>query len=733
MARRAAPTHRRAAVSARPKRPPQITDQRRALEAFVEELRWLQPIDEVVHQIVKRVRSGLDTTWCSLLLSDPAHGRLGLARIEGSAPAPITSISFDDPQLAAVRQADRPFRVPPTEPWRNWRERGIDVALPLVEHDRWVGLILVGAQRDAWSRSDLTLLDTLRERAGVAIENARRYSVAIQSRNDLAAVFEVSLVASSLLDLSSALERLASHITHALGMDGATLSAWDRDRDQLINWLGYRRTSFGPADTLGSIVPLSDLPAARVAMLDRHPTVISSLYAPAYPAETQWLARYDIAQMLLLPLVARDSVIGLMRLYTLDLARTFEAIELQLAQTLCAQAAVSIDNARLFEELREAARTLERKVQARTEELERAMRNQQVEASKTLAIIESVNDGVVVVDPSGTLTLVNTAAESSLGRPRDRLIGLHVSELEGVLGDAVLPWVCAMQQWLDDATAHGETIELGQRTISVILSPVHLGRQAQGLVSVLRDITREVEINRAKSEFVSIVSHELRTPMTSLKGYAELLLSDVVGPLTDTQRQFLTIIRNNVERLIELVNDLLDISRIETGRLELKPMPVQLSAYVNVVVETLRVRGDEKQHVIEIAVPDTLPLVRADANRLTQILTNLMGNAIAYTPPGGRIRVSAHADDLFAVIQVSDSGIGIAPADQQRIFERFYRVDHPMVRQAIGTGLGLPIVRSLVEMHGGRVWLHSEVGHGTTFFFTLPVWEAEAEELPEAA
>jgi PAS domain S-box-containing protein len=707
------------------KRAAQPTHQRRALEAFVESLRRLQPIDEVARQIVQRIVSGFDVAWCGLLLRDDARARLSLARMHGASPDPLTSIPLDDSHLHILNRHHRPFRVPDSDNWSEWRRRGVVFALPLFEEDRWIGLILIGDRSAAWSRTDVALLNTLRRRAGVAIDSARRYSAAIQSRNDLASVFEASLVASSMLDLRGALERLAEHITHALGMDGVTLSAWDRERDHLINWLGHRRKPFGPPDALGSIQPLSGMPAAREALNDRRPRVISSIHTQTHPAEARWLNDHGIAQMLLLPLVARDAVIGLARLYTLDLSRTFEPIDMQLAQTLSTQAAVSIDNARLIEELRDAARTLEHKVADRTEELERTLRHQQIEASKTQAMIESVRDGVVVVDPAGTLILVNAAAEDILGRPRGQLLGLRLHDLGALLHESALPWVRAMQEWLGGDSTHEEQIELGERIISAILSPVSLGGEAQGLVNVLRDVSRDVEINRAKSAFVSIVSHELRTPMTAMKGYVDMILKEMVGPVGEEQRNFLNVIRDNIDRLTSLVNDLLDISHIETGRMRLKLERVSLSQAVSDVTHTLYTRLQEKGHSLEVRVPDSLPPVRVDNGRLTQILTNLIANAIAYTPPGGRISVSARADDLFAVVEVSDTGVGIPPEEQRRVFESFFRGDNPLVRDARGTGLGLPIVQSLVEMHGGRIWLQSDgvPGRGTTFSFTLPLWE----------
>jgi PAS domain S-box-containing protein len=705
--------------------------QQLALEAFVESLRWLQPIDQIALQIVTRIQQGFEVDWCGLLLRDDTRARLSLTRTAGPVPGVVTLIPFDDPRLKTLERTQRAFRIPGTRAWREWKDGGVCLTLPLIENKRWIGLIVIGGRNAAWSRADMTLLNKLRQHAGVAIENARRYSSALQSRDDLASVFEASLVASSLLDLRAVLERLAEHITNALGMDGITLSAWESQHDRLINWIGYHRRELDLRDTMGSIVPLQKLPAARQTMRDRTPRIVSATHTATLQQESQWLSARGIAQMLMLPLVARNSVIGLIRLYTLDPSRTLHPIEMQLAQTLSTQAAIAIDNARLIEELREGARTLEQRVIERTADLERVARRQMIEASKTQAIIESANDGVVVIDATQVVILVNNAAEQMLGRPRDRLLGLSLSELVESLGEAPLPWVRAMQEWIGGDTAHEERIELDGRTISIILSPVRLEGEVQGLVNVLRDVTRDVEINRSKSEFVSTVSHELRIPMTAMLGYVDLMAKQLAGPVTETQLEFLGVIRRNMERLTTLVNDLLDLSHIETGRINLRLECVALPEVVKDVVMTLTPRAQDHQHTVDVQVPAALPAVRADAARVAQILTNLIGNAINYTPNGGRITVAAQDDDRFVVVSVTDTGVGIDPEDHHRIFERFFRADDPTVRSAKGTGLGLPIVQQLVKLQGGRIWVSSQRGQGSTFFFTLPLWKPDEGDAPE--
>ena len=247
-------------------------------------------------------------------------------------------------------------------------------------------------------------------------------------------------------------------------------------------------------------------------------------------------------------------------------------------------------------------------------------------------------------------------------------------------------------------------------------------RQAYaGTVIVLRDVTREQEIAQAKNEFVSIVAHELRTPMTSIKGYIDLILQGAVGEVNQGQRHFLGISKSNVDRLSELISDLLDTARIDAGRVKLEPESVQIAELVNGVCESIggTVRERELALIVEEAPP--LPVIQADRNRIIQVVTNLLSNAYRYTPPGGEIRVSMGLDETNLWVSVADTGIGIAVHEREKIFESFYRTNQELVSQQTGTGLGLPIVKSLVEMHGGTITLETELGVGSTFSFTLPI------------
>ncbi len=259
------------------------------------------------------------------------------------------------------------------------------------------------------------------------------------------------------------------------------------------------------------------------------------------------------------------------------------------------------------------------------------------------------------------------------------------------------------------------------------------GQQFFGTVSIFRDITKEVEVDRLKSEFVSNVSHELRTPMTSIKGYVDLLLLGAGGEVSTTQRNYLQVVKNNAQRLQLLVNDLLDISRLESGQTQLEQRPFSIDKLINSLVYGYakdRIEREDAPISLESDLQEMLPFVYGDEERITQVLTNLLDNAMNYTPEG-KIVVRAETIDNYVQVSVQDSGIGIAPENLQRIFDRFFRADAADVQKVPGTGLGLAIVNSLITMHGGEMAVDSRLGEGSTFKFTLPV--ASPAKLKEAA
>jgi len=209
--------------------------------------------------------------------------------------------------------------------------------------------------------------------------------------------------------------------------------------------------------------------------------------------------------------------------------------------------------------------------------------------------------------------------------------------------------------------------------------------------------------------------------MTSIKGYTDLLYKGLVGDVNEEQRKFLSTIKSNADRLTALINDLIDLAQLEEGPGKLDLKPVQMEEIIREAIDLWRRPIEEKGLTLEVDVAEGLPEVRGDRERIARVLTNLLSNAYRYTLPGGRIALSVSLEEGVLQVDVTDTGIGIAPEDQGRVFDRFYRADHPVVQQeSDGVGLGLALARMFVEMHGGRLWVDSELGRGSTFSFTLP-------------
>jgi PAS domain S-box-containing protein len=391
-------------------------------------------------------------------------------------------------------------------------------------------------------------------------------------------------------------------------------------------------------------------------------------------------------------------------------------------QAAANQVAVAVNNAELYRLIRDQA-----------EDLGTMLRSQQIENSRSKAILEAVADGVLVTDHNRNITLFNESAVKILGLERAAVVGQSMEHFSGLFGRATRRWMETIETWSKDPSTYrpGETfseqftLEDG-RVIFVRLAPVSLRNDFLGTVSIFQDITHQVEVDRLKSEFVATVSHELRTPMTSIKGYVDILLMGAAGELSDQQTQFLQIVKNNAERLAILVNDLLDVSQIEAGRLRMTMHPVNLEELLDHAIEDLQrhTAGDSQNITVSKDIQPGLPRVLVDGERIRRVVDNLLGNAYQYNLQNGSIVVRMHAEGGMVQVDVKDTGVGIHPNDQERVFERFFRGENPLTLGVAGTGLGLPIVKSLVEMHGGRIWLESAgaPGQGCTFSFTLPVY-----------
>jgi PAS domain S-box-containing protein len=368
--------------------------------------------------------------------------------------------------------------------------------------------------------------------------------------------------------------------------------------------------------------------------------------------------------------------------------------------------------------------TLRKQTEARLEEQLRAADRARGEA---FAILDASAEGMILVSPEDRFLSVNRRFGELFGIVSESLVGQTFADIKPSLGNVFADPLGFYEQVRDSAADPDRSFSFiaiqsqpQARELEVSTSPVKSGRgDFLGRLFVFRDVTRAREIDRMKTEFVSLVSHELRTPLTSIKGFADLLLDDPTT-LGGEQREFLEIIRSNADRLVALINDLLDISRIESDRVELHNAPVDLGVVLRGVVATFRPQLEAKAQSLTLTIDPDLPFVLGDSDRLAQIFMNLLSNAHKYTGRGGKILIRAAEVEQQVQVSIADTGIGMSQEEQAQIFTKFYRARNRTTQQVGGTGLGLAITRSLVQMHHGEISVQSAPDVGSTFQVTLP-------------
>ncbi len=325
--------------------------------------------------------------------------------------------------------------------------------------------------------------------------------------------------------------------------------------------------------------------------------------------------------------------------------------------------------------------------------------------------VRSLGDALVIVGADGVVAAANPRAAELAP---ELSVGTHV-------GDDGAPEPAPLAEALEDEV----TVEQGSRTLAVTASRLEAGA---GTVWTVRDVSERARLERLKTEFVATASHELRSPLTSIKGFVELLAQG--SGLDARQQEFLDIVLMSTNRLVDLVNDLLDVARVEAGRIEIHRRPTDLPEIVRETTALMAPRLREKNQTLQVDLPDDLPRALADPSRVRQMLTNLLTNAHLYTQDGGAIRVAVREAGRSLELTVADNGRGIAADELDQVFDRFYRAGGVEGDTSTGTGLGLAIVKSLVDLHGGTIDVESEPGQGTTFRIALPRAAERAEPDP---
>ena len=544
-------------------------------------------------------------------------------------------------------------------------------------------------------------LRVLGERTGIAISRARECRETFERLNIVDSLLEISQAIVSERELSSALRMVAERAAKAVKAELTAVGLIDWNTKELHYVESYGKL----ADRItGARTPLTSGVRGLVTK-SGEPIVINDAAADGRIPRAA-VREWGIRSLLVVPMKVRKKVIGVL-LAANRHGGPFAARDLRLFGTIANHAAAAVAHADLHGRALSALAELE------------------AEKTKIESVLAQLGDGVVVCDAEGAIVMLNSAAERILGISSAEALGRSIIDLHPPTYrkefSAVLNRLSRSSP--DNGVFAEQNITHPVRKIVRInMRPVFLKSGAFiGTASLLQDVTEQVELDEAKSEFVSTVAHELRTPLTALKGSLGLILGGAAGEVDPRLRELMGIAQNNCNKLIRLVDDMLDIAKIESGHLSLELEIVPVHERVASAVKQMAQFAGERQVSLLTRVSGTPPSVVGDGDRIEQVVTNLLSNAIRFSPPGSGVEVAVGLQHGYVRVSVADHGPGIPPAAQKKVFDKFYQVNGQDWPKEGGSGLGLAISKAIVEQHGGRIGVKSALGKGSTFFFLLPV------------
>lgn len=421
-----------------------------------------------------------------------------------------------------------------------------------------------------------------------------------------------------------------------------------------------------------------------------------------------YLNNLNARAVIAVPIILKGRSIGTLTLGITKKNKTFNNLHIELAKITASKIALALENIRLFTELNDRKNQWE-------------------------AVFKNVSEGVFIIDSGYKLQAVNSIVEKMIGTKSNKLAGKSIAAVFDVNTPGMNQ--LSFSATLKKVFSEGRSVKSQEERIvnsrgktlwvQMTISPIsQRGEKITHAVGLLHNITAEKATEETKSDFISIVSHELRTPLTAIKGFLSMILKRDVGELNEMQFHFLNRVYQSNERMVALVEDLLDVTRIESGRISLSFVPVDMYKLVHECITELAHKGFEKQVTLEINRKHRLPLILADDSRARQIVMNLVDNAIKYSQPKGKVEIDFRVRPDELEITVRDNGVGIDPSQQDKIFQKFGRAASK--EMVSGSGLGLYIVKNLIEAQGGRIWFASRQNKGSEFSFTLPI----AKQLP---
>jgi GAF domain-containing protein/DNA-binding response OmpR family regulator len=676
----------------------------------------------------------------------------------------------DAPDWLPIQEAS------PVESW---------LGIPLVAKNEPIGVLMIDSHRpEAYDEEAARLTLAFAHQVALAIDNSRLYEQTRAQLREAVLLRGVTATLSSTLEMDQMLPYIARSLCEALNTTSAEIYRFDAQNNIITATASHvtpKSTTKEQASHTGEVYLLTHLPAAADALGWSHTVQLSGDDESISLKERELLRAHDAKVALLLPIAARGHMLGLAIVWESEGPRSFTEGEIALGQTLTHQAAIALENARLFEETRKQVKRTELLLEA-SEAAASTLDSTEVMRRLARAVAHAIGadmTGAYVVDTAGTAlrpiagyrvpkehleayrkfhiplkghAFVEEAWQNQQGAftddvPKDPRFHEQTSQLFPAQSALFLPMIVRGETigglwavWWDEVHHFTEEeLQLAEgivREAAVAIQNAHLfeeveasGIELQQRAKALEEANARLqELDRLKSQFLAHMSHELRTPLNSVIGFSEVLCDGLVGPLTPEQLECADNILTSGEHLLALINDILDLSKIEAGRVKLALTTFGVKEWLEEAQKTISPLIEKKSQTLTIELDDDVPSLTADPIRLKQVLINLLGNANKFTPEEGQITLSCRmADSETMIFSVTDTGIGIKIEDQEVIFEEFRQSSNVSVGETQGTGLGLTISKRLVEMHGGQIWVDSEYGVGSTFSFLLPVSSREAK------
>jgi two-component system phosphate regulon sensor histidine kinase PhoR len=574
------------------------------------------------------------------------------------------------------------------------------LAIPIQFEERQIGgLAMLSLFPRTWATDEVALVEAIGQQLGAAIERLHLLQAEREQRELAEALQEASSIVGSSLETDEVLDLILEQVERVVpGDEFNIMLATDDGKAQNVRkrGSGYERLPEKGYETRAEYV-IDEIPNLHKMMETGEAIIIMDT-----TQDPDWVVFGERGPQLSYigaPIKLGGITVGFLNVNGIR-ADLFSSDDAQRLQAFADQAAIAIENSRLYQQLRSYAEKLETRVQERTAEI-------QAQYAQLEAILHSSSDGIIVTDSQGSIVRANPVANIWLTQT---LSPENAARLKDAIQDLTLR-----------AAERPETVlDLAGLDLELRAAPVTETKGEETTVVTIHDITYLKALDRMKSQFVSNVSHELRTPITTIKLYAALMQKSP----REKWEEYLDILAQEADRQARLVEDILQISRIETGRLEITPRPTPLNKLTESVFVSQQPLAQERKLTIKYNPADPGPEALVDPDRMTQVLTNLVTNAIQYTPRGGNITISTGEKEMdghtLATITVADTGMGIDEEELPHIFERFFRGEQPRSMQVPGTGLGLAIVKDIVELHGGQVTVKSEMNIGTSFTIWLP-------------